>query len=109
MSKSIIQDKKECYICRAFLNLENDTSELPEYGLERHHIMFGYSSKNRKLSEKYGLWVWLCPKHHKWDEISPHKSKVTNIAMRRIAQRAFEQKFPKSKWMELFGKNYIED
>ena len=109
MSKSIIQEKKECYICRAFMNLENDMRELPEKGLEKHHIMFGFSSNNRKLSEKYGLWVWLCPKHHKWDDISPHKSKITNIATRRIAQRAFELKYSHEKWMELFGKNYIDD
>ena len=109
MSKSIIQEKKECYICRAFMNLENDMRELPEKGLEKHHIMFGFSNKNRKLSEKYGLWVWLCPKHHKWDDISPHKSKITNIATRRIAQRAFELKYSHEKWMELFGKNYIDD
>ena len=91
------------------MNLENDMRELPEKGLEKHHIMFGFSSKNRKLSEKYGLWVWLCPKHYKWDDISPHKSKITNIAMRRIAQRAFELKYSHKKWMELFGKNYIDD
>ena len=109
MSRSIIQEKKECYICRAFMNLENDMRELPEKGLEKHHIMFGFSSHNRKLSEKYGLWVWLCPKHHKWDDISPHKSKITNIATRRIAQRAFELKYSHEKWMELFGKNYIDD
>ena len=109
MSRSIIQEKKECYICRAFMNLENDMRELPEKGNEKHHIMFGFSSKNRKLSEKYGLWVWLCPKHHKWDDISPHKSKITNIAMRRIAQRAFELKYSHEKWMELFEKNYIDD
>jgi hypothetical protein len=31
-------------------------------GLERHHVLGGVA--NRPLSEKYGLWVWLCHEHH---------------------------------------------
>lgn len=42
--KSILQTEKRSY-------LSGDTR-----WLEKHHIFGG---ANRKLSEKYGLWVWL--------------------------------------------------
>lgn len=90
------------------MNLENDTRELTDRGLEKHHIMFGFSSKNRDYSEKYGLWVYLCHLHHTQDEISPHKSAITNKAMRRIAQKAYETEHSHDEWMELFGTNYLE-
>ncbi len=50
MSKSILQNKKECYICGLY------------YPLECHHIYFG---ANRNISEKQGFKVWLCAEHHR--------------------------------------------
>lgn len=50
MSKSIIQKKKECIICNSL-------------NVEEHHVFFG--TANRKLSEKYGLKVYLCAEHHR--------------------------------------------
>ena len=52
--KSIMQTKKECYVCRELVGTE---MSLPDTGLEMHHIFGG--TANRKLSEKYGLKVWL--------------------------------------------------
>lgn len=49
--KSIISNKKECFICQSQINLEE------------HHIFFG--NANRRLSEKDGLKVWLCVEHHR--------------------------------------------
>ena len=54
MSKSIMQHEKECYICR---KLVGAGVPLPGAGLEEHHI---FGAANRKLSEHYGLKVWLC-------------------------------------------------
>ena len=48
--KSILQDKKECYIC----NTKNN--------LHKHHIMKGI--RNRDKAEEDGLWVYLCYNHH---------------------------------------------
>ena len=50
MSESLIQTEKECWFCGAQVNLE------------RHHIFAG--TANRPISEKYGLWVYLCHEHH---------------------------------------------
>ena len=50
MSKSIMQTEHECYLCGR------------RFGLERHHVLAG--TANRRLSEKYGLWVYLCHNCH---------------------------------------------
>ena len=47
--KSIIQDIKQCWVCKTTLNLEE------------HHCLYGI---NRKMSERFGLKVWLCNEHH---------------------------------------------
>ena len=46
--KSIMQGQKRCLICRS------------PY-VEKHHV---FGAANRQNSEKYGLTVWLCHKHH---------------------------------------------
>ena len=50
MSKSILQNEKECYICGLY------------YPVEEHHVYFG---ANRKISEQNGFKVWLCAEHHR--------------------------------------------
>lgn len=76
--KSIIQDKKECYICRSPF-------------VEEHHIFYG--TANRKLSEKYGLKVWLCPKHHR-GETGVHFNQKLNDKLRGIAEERFREIYP---------------
>ena len=44
MSKSILQDEKQCFISGAVAELD------------RHHV---YAGSRRKDSEKWGCWVWL--------------------------------------------------
>lgn len=114
MSASIIQSERECFFCSA-LGMIGQYGAIPfsnNDGLEKHHIMFGYSSKARKYSEKYGLWVYLCPYHHKNAPESVHKSKSTNVLLRRVAQKAFMREHgdnAMSEWMQLFGKNYLDE
>ena len=112
MSRSIVQktDEKECYFCRALDCLETGgLSDLRREDNERHHIFFGYSSKDRDNSEKYGLWVYLCPYHHRIAPESVHKSKATCRLLHRIGQKAFEDLYGHEKFMEIFKENYIMD
>lgn len=62
MSKSIMHNKADrtCYLC---MLLEDDAT--PKRYLEEHHIFGGQA--NRRLSEKYGLKVYLCRAHHEGD------------------------------------------
>ena len=92
MTRSILQDEQVCYFCPKY------------YGLERHHIMAG--TANRKLSEKYGLWVWLCKDHHTGKGGAQYE-KVLNILLKQRAQQAFESIHGHRLWMDLFRKNYL--
>ena len=91
-SKSILQTEKMCWFCPCTI------------GLERHHIMAG--TANKKLSEKYGLWVWLCHEHHTGNEGAQYDYE-RNQQLKRDAQFAFERTYSHALWMEVFRKNYL--
>lgn len=61
---------------------------------------------NRKLSEKYGLWVWLCKDHHTGKGGAQYE-KVLNILLKQRAQQAFESIHGHRLWMDTFRKNYL--
>jgi len=90
--KSIIQSEKKCFFCGKASNLED------------HHIFFG--TANRKLSEKYGLKVYLCPYHHR-GKGGPHGSFIVNMALKEIAQRKFEETHSREEFRNIFGKSYL--
>ena len=54
-NKSILQQTKECYLCRLKAEKSGYFGQLPSTGLHRHHFMHG--TANRKLAEKYGLYA----------------------------------------------------
>lgn len=102
MSKSIMHNKKDgtCYLC---MLLHNDYSR--KTNLEEHHVMEG--TANRRLSEHYGLKVYLDPEHHRLSRESPHQAKKISDLLHVEAQKAFEKKYGHEKWMQVFGRNYI--
>ena len=99
--KSILQDKENgfCLLCLA---LHHDGSRKIT---EEHHVMFG--TADRKISEKHGLKVYLCPDHHRTGKEAVHRDKDIDNALRRMAQRVFERERGHEEWMRLFGKNYL--
>lgn len=103
MSKSIMQDKRggECYLCNMLLGIDT-----PAACREEHHVMHG--TANRRLSEHYGLKVYLCPYHHRSGPQAVHRCRQTDILLIQAAQRVFERKYGHKKWMEVFGKNYLD-
>lgn len=109
MTKSIIQSVKECYLCRQDAILLGYVGDLTSRGLHRHHIMYG--TANRQQSEKHGLWVWLCVKHHNEDHglYAVHYNKEVNLRLRRDAERAFLQTHTFDEWMDVFKINYLDD
>lgn len=97
--KSILQEKDgRCYLCMA---LHGDHSWKVT---QEHHVIFG--TANRKLSEKYGLKVYLCLAHHEEGPEAVHKNAKLARMLKAQAQRAFGIRFPDLNWMEIFGKNY---
>ena len=95
MSKSILQDDKVCYICGTTASIEE------------HHI---FGASNRKKSEKYVLKVYLCHKQHNENvpgDPGVHHSKVLNIWLKQIGQRAFIESYPGKDFLAEFGRNYL--
>ena len=91
--KSIMQDKKECYICKSTVYLES------------HHCILG---KNRQNAEKYGLKVWLCYNHHRGTH-GVH-GKYGNILQNRLkvdAQKKFEEVYSDKDFLDIFKINYL--
>ena len=72
--------------------------------LERHHVLGGVA--NRPLSEKYGLWVWLCREHHTGKAGAQYDRK-TGDSLKQLAQIAFEARYSHDEWMNVFRKNYL--
>ena len=98
--ESIIQkDKTHCFICGMNSNLEP---------LDCHHCFEG--NPNRKLSEKYGLKVYL---HHSrchiFGENSVHRNAKVDRAVKRIAQKKAMKHYgwTTDDFIRIFGKNYL--
>ena len=94
--KSILQSKKECYICFSTNNLEV------------HHCFFG--SANRKLSEQDGLKVWLCYEHHRGTNgVHGKNGSELNIKLKQIAEKKWIDTYNKSinEFTKRYGKNFL--
>lgn len=74
-------------------------------GLERHHVMSG--TANRKLAEKFGLWVYCCDFHHLDPKEGVQYNREKADRLKAMAQIAFESRYSHEKWMETFRKNYL--
>ena len=92
MAWSILQSKKECWFCGARVSLEE------------HHIFAG--TANRRISEKYGLKVWLCNKDHTGKDGAQYDQQK-NLQLKQEAQRKFEALYSHDMWMRLIRKNYL--
>ncbi len=104
MAKSIMQEKNDgqCYLCRL---LHRDYSV--KTVREEHHVMGG--TANRKLSEKYGLKVYLDPDHHQYGPEAVHKNAEVAKILHKEAQKAFEERYPDLNFREIFGRSYLTE
>ena len=93
-SKSILQSERECWVCGTTQNLHH------------HHVI--YNTANRKLSEKYGLWVYLCGRHHNLSNEGVHFNRDLDLRLKQFAQKVFEAKIgTRDDFRAIFGKSYI--
>lgn len=90
--KSILQTNRECWVCG-------------NPNVVEHHIFEG--TAHRKLSEKYGLKIYLCGKHHNASNDGVHFNPVLDRLLKRYAQERFEEKYSHEMFMDLFKRNYI--
>ena len=102
--KSIMHRKDgTCYLCMV-LHSDHSLKQTQE-----HHALHG--AGRRRLSEKYGLKVYLCLPHHTADggPEAVHRNAETDLLVKRQAQRAFEKRWPELDFRGIFGKNYLDD
>ena len=102
MAKSIMHDKQDrtCYLCM-MLNGDYATRS----GLQEHHVIEG--TAGRRLSERWGLKVYLCLQHHTSGSQAAHNNAVISRLLQQRAQEIFEKQYSHQLWMQVFGRNYI--
>lgn len=100
--KSIIQeDREHCFLC-------GRNAHADFFGLEEHHVFEGWGL--RKLSEKYGLKVYICgDRCHRNGEKSVHKNAEVNRALKQVVQKRAMQYYgwTVQEFIEKFCKNYL--
>lgn len=72
--------------------------------MDEHHV---FNGANRKLSEKYGLKVYL---HHSRCHLNGvHKDSVTANGLKQIAQKKAMDSYgwSREEFVEIFGKSYL--
>ena len=96
MSKSIISNKKQCYVCGSSNNLHY------------HHIFFG---KNRKNADQDGLTVYLCYEHHEGTNgVHGKNGHELDIELKIIAEAKWLEHYDKDidDFIKRYGRNFIE-
>lgn len=93
MSRSILDNVRECYITRQ------------TQGLHKHHIFFG--TGQRELSEEWGCWCYLTGSLHNQSNEGVHFNRRLDLQLKRDCQYAFEMLYGHDKFMEVFGRNYL--
>lgn len=85
------REKSECYYCGRWDDIEV------------HHVFGGVA--NRRMSEKYGLKVDLCPachrKAHSW------QGEEMRQELHEEFQDKFEREHSRKEFIELFGRSYL--
>lgn len=96
-TKSIIasDDPHKCYMCRK------------EGRMEVHHIYFG---KNRKISDREGFVVHLCPNCHRGTNgVHGKYGYLMDKYLKSTCQITYEEKHTREEFMALIGCNYLEE
>lgn len=94
MARSIIQSEKVCWVCQT------------PYDLHDHHVFYG--TANRKHSEKYGLKVWLCSRHHNMSNEGVHFNKALDLKLKQTAQKHYEQNIGTREQFRIkFGRSWL--
>lgn len=100
--RSILQDEQECWLTR-YLYQAHRTD-----WLERHHVFGG---SRRKLSEKYGLTVYLNHFMHNEPPDGVHFNLYHEQILQEHAQRTAMAHYGWSvaEFMQIFDKNYLNE
>ena len=93
--KSILQKKKRCLICHT------------EQDLHCHHVWEGRG--RRSTSDRWGLTVYLCSKHHNMSDEGVHFNRELDLALKQAAQKKAMRHYSwtTEDFIKIMGKNYL--
>ena len=101
MSSSIMHQRDgSCFMCNLLGLIPKG-----EYR-EEHHV---FNGANRRISEHYGLKVYLCIGHHRIGDEAVHNNKENMLMLKKEGQKAFMTAYPDKDFRKIFGKNYIDE
>lgn len=89
-----------CYLCM----LKGDYRIHPV--VHEHHI---YDGPNRSISEAEGLKVYLCLAHHTDGPAAVHNNHDNMLLLQQDAQKAYERTHTREEFMQLIGRNYLDE
>lgn len=100
--KTSIMQKKDgrCYLC---MKLHGDDRIKT---VQEHHAFGG---PRRNASEAAGLKVYLCLEHHEYGPEAVHTNHDMMLLIQRDCQQKYEETHSRQQFMQLMGKNYLED
>lgn len=100
---SILHQKDgTCYLC---IRLYENYSI---YGIvHEHHVYPG--NPNRQISEEHGFKVYLCFRHHEYSKTAVHDNYEYMRLIQQDCQREYEKNHTRQQFMELIGRNYLEE
>lgn len=94
MIPSILSSEKRCFICGS------------EQMLHRHHIFHG--TANRRISEKWGCWVYLCYLHHNGSNEGVHFNSALDRQLQRQCQQAWQDLHgTEEDFRKVFGRSFL--
>ncbi len=88
--------ERRCYVCGM------------TRGLERHHVFEG--TANRRVSEEYGMVVYLCRAHHRGNDAvcrGVHFNRELRERLQAEMQQKFEREHSREEFKRLFGRSFI--
>lgn len=99
---SILQVKDgRCYLCMKLKNNYRIHNMVHE-----HHV---YGGPNRSISESEGFKVYLCPEHHLNGPAAVHNNIEHMRLIQEDCQRVYEEDHTRQQFMDLIGRNYLEE
>jgi hypothetical protein len=99
---SILHQKDgTCYLC---VKLDRDYRYHDV--VQEHHI---YNGPNRRISEAEGLKVYLCLRHHTDGPEAVHNNHKNMRFLQREGQQTYEKTHSRQEFMELIGRNYLDE
>lgn len=66
-----------------------------------------YGTANRKQSEKFGCWIYLCAYHHNMSDDGIHFNKELDTRIKEECQKEFEKNGTREEFRRIFGRSYL--